>query len=337
MRALPPVLLVAALGASALMACRFDGGGVGGGGGGDDQPVDGQVGDDGDGPIDGAPLDAMPIDAVPIDAVPIDAAPLDTDNDTVIDLLDNCPTIANVEQYDEDADGRGDVCDNCPHVANPAQTTADGDLVGDACDPDPDDGGDVLAFFDGFNGSGLAAGWLVGAGAATWTVSGGQLHQPATTREQKILYWDNLSDAAVTVDAAITFAVIPPPAPQDETRSAGLLASYVPGEQGGTSRAIVIGDYIASSVNPAWIMMGSVQNGGLTYTVFSYLSAALQQDTYALRAHFASGDQVAVGVEPDGTVTSAVDAQDYGASGRVGLRTRSVAIDVPYLVVFTRP
>jgi len=75
----------------------------------------------------------------------------DTDNDTVLDGVDNCPLIANTAQTDTDADGLGDACDpdddndtvldgvdNCPLIANTAQTDTDADGLGDACDPDDD-------------------------------------------------------------------------------------------------------------------------------------------------------------------------------------------------------
>ncbi len=42
----------------------------------------------------------------------------DSDGDTVIDALDNCPQVANIDQFD-----------------------VDGDLLGDVCDPDADDDG----------------------------------------------------------------------------------------------------------------------------------------------------------------------------------------------------
>jgi hypothetical protein len=320
-----------------LVACKFDGSGVGpGGGDDDDDDIDAQVVDDDGGPIDAPAIDAMPIDAMPIDATPIDAPPPDTDMDGVIDAIDNCVAVPNTAQYDEDIDLVGDACDNCPHVPNPAQTTADGDQVGDDCDPDPDQGNDVLALFDGFNGSALAAGWMVGGGAATWTVSGGELHQTSTTREQKILYWNTLTAAAATIDVRIDFVDIPPAAPQDETRTAGVLSAYSPGDMDGSGRSIVIGDYIASSTAPAWVMMGSVQNGGMTYSVMEFLDAALSEGTYYLRAHFETGDQYAIAIEPSNEITSAVDTQTYATTGRVGFRTRNVAVDIPWVVVFTK-
>ncbi len=80
----------------------------------------------------------------------------DTDNDSIADKFDNCPTVKNVQfdandnffQPDSDvfvdpktkakiSDGFGDVCDNCPLVWNKDQKDSDGDGVGDACDNCP--------------------------------------------------------------------------------------------------------------------------------------------------------------------------------------------------------
>ena len=58
----------------------------------------------------------------------------DTDSDGVIDLLDNCLSVANFDQLDSDGDGIGDACDNCVNVANSAQSDDDHDGIGNSCD-----------------------------------------------------------------------------------------------------------------------------------------------------------------------------------------------------------
>jgi hypothetical protein len=95
----------------------------------------------------------------------------DSDDDGIVDGLDNCPDEANPDQADADGDGRGDLCDpcfdtdddgfadpgfasdacpvedNCPAARNADQLDGDGDGLGDACDncpavenPDQSDG-----------------------------------------------------------------------------------------------------------------------------------------------------------------------------------------------------
>ena len=64
----------------------------------------------------------------------------DTDNDTVHDIDDNCPLVANANQSDTDGDGAGDACDNCPGIANPDQLDRDRNGVGDLCQDGDHDG-----------------------------------------------------------------------------------------------------------------------------------------------------------------------------------------------------
>jgi hypothetical protein len=84
--------------------------------------------------------------------------PSDTDEDTVLDVNDNCLNIANSNQNDSNENGIGDVCDNlqndtdtdgtidvsdnCPIVFNPNQADANNDGQGDICDTDSDKDGD---------------------------------------------------------------------------------------------------------------------------------------------------------------------------------------------------
>jgi hypothetical protein len=43
-----------------------------------------------------------------------DECEADEDADDVLDVCDNCPAVANVDQTDHDGDGLGDACDLCP-------------------------------------------------------------------------------------------------------------------------------------------------------------------------------------------------------------------------------
>ena len=71
----------------------------------------------------------------------------DIDNDSIVNAIDNCKSVANTNQIDTDNDGFGDACDddddgdgildeddNCPTFPNPDQEDADNDGIGDVCD-----------------------------------------------------------------------------------------------------------------------------------------------------------------------------------------------------------
>jgi hypothetical protein len=90
--------------------------------------------------IDGvADIGAFEVQTVP--------ANQDTDGDMILDSVDNCPSVPNIDQRDTDGDFLGNVCDpdddndtvqdtgdNCQFAANTDQSDFDRDRIGDACD-----------------------------------------------------------------------------------------------------------------------------------------------------------------------------------------------------------
>jgi hypothetical protein len=116
--------------------------------------------------------------------------PADPDGDGIPNPLDNCPTVANMNQHDEDADGSGDPCDPCPHLPE-VVTDADADGIGDECDPRPLLGGDTLEHFLTFEvaAEGLPAGWSsIGGAAGNWSTQGGELVNTAVEATKQITF-----------------------------------------------------------------------------------------------------------------------------------------------------
>lgn len=137
------------------------------------------------GAVDAPPLtDAPPptdaTDApLSVDAA-IDAAPaVDTDNDTIVDSEDNCPTVGNPQQRNYDEDPRGDACDPCPHLAD-QDDDPDGDNIGVGCDPRPD-AVDQRLLWTSFPDASAITGWTFPSG--TWSVENGQLRQRDATAD----------------------------------------------------------------------------------------------------------------------------------------------------------
>jgi hypothetical protein len=90
--------------------------------------------------VDGAPPDADPdadgLTNVREAALGSEIDDADTDDDGVLDPLDNCPLVPNAGQADDDADRVGQACDVCPSLADPEQADFDRDGEGDPCDAD---------------------------------------------------------------------------------------------------------------------------------------------------------------------------------------------------------
>jgi hypothetical protein len=58
----------------------------------------------------------------------------DIDDDSILDIYDNCVFDANGDQSDIDQDSIGDACDNCEYVYNPDQADDDEDGIGNVCE-----------------------------------------------------------------------------------------------------------------------------------------------------------------------------------------------------------
>ncbi len=71
---------------------------------------------------------------------PCPVSSADSDGDTVLNINDDCPLVANLSQADQDHDGVGDVCDNCPATSNPDQSDSNADGIGNHCQDSDADG-----------------------------------------------------------------------------------------------------------------------------------------------------------------------------------------------------
>lgn len=314
-----------------LAACRFDPSGIGGG---DDVPIDADRGAP-DGPpdrIDGA------IDAEP-DAMP----DLDQDDDTILDVDDNCVALPNLDQHDEDGDTLGDVCDSCPHVSNPTQddTTEEAagvqaDGVGDACDPGPDSR-EVIAMFEPFTGiaAGAPPGWTAIGGA--WNVSGGAVHQTSTAEAAAHLYRTGESWTTMWVAIRTDIDVVPgdDPGGASEPRSSGAMVFFTPSGAVGTGFVCIVYDDVDNTSDTVLLTARQADNGG--NSSFD-LSPALGEGDLAAGQSFvmrAEGGGGAIDCEVSSATPASLPRTDSTyTSGTIALRTNTVAASFRYAVVF---
>lgn len=323
----------------ALVACRFDGGGVGAddaGDAGDDVVVPDANPDLPDGPPQ--PPDASSIDAE-IDAMP----DLDLDDDTIPDAIDNCVAVPNLDQHDEDGDGLGDVCDNCPHLPNPTQddTTeeaagVEADGVGDVCDPGADTR-EAIALFDPFSGLAVGAppGWTAIGGS--WSMSGDSVHQASTADGASHLYVAGNTWTTMWIATHTEIDGVPPddPGGASEPRSSGAMVFFTPGGVSGSGFVCIVYDDVDNTDDTILLTArqattGGNSNFGLSSALGSGDLAAGQ--SFALRADGGGGT---FDCEVDSPTPRALSRTDSTyTSGTVALRTNTVAASWRYVVVF---
>jgi hypothetical protein len=317
MRSLLPLPWACAL---VLGACRFDTGGLLNGQG-DDQ--DAASNPDGN----GVDPDAALFDAGPPDAEVPDSMPdLDQDDDTILDAVDNCVAIPNLDQHDEDGDADGDVCDNCPHLGNGDQDNADGDGVGDVCDPRPGSP-DVIALFHPFTGNAIPAGWTTVAGA--WSVSGDALHQTATANNQ-ILHYVGLTATQMHVTSTIELDVVP----ASGVRSASMLTFYTPGTMFGTGYLCTLFDDTGDNNPASQFVTRYLNDGNLSGGDIDSIAEQLGNGFSFRLTGRADGVTPSCEVTTAATVLSSFGETTH-TSGSVALRTNGVAASYRYVIVIT--
>lgn len=79
-------------------------------------------------------VEAVDFSSTILDVALLSKTNYDTDNDNIIDTLDNCIGVYNPDQADPDLDSVGTLCDNCADIYNPEQVDTDGDGIGDLCE-----------------------------------------------------------------------------------------------------------------------------------------------------------------------------------------------------------
>ncbi len=310
-----------------IAACKFDPAGVTSDDG-DDDVIAFDANPNAPDSTPGAP------DAAPADSMPGDP---DDDDDTVLDVDDNCPTIANTDQHDEDGDLVGDRCDNCPHVSNATQantteTVPDG--VGDDCDPHPALA-DEIALFEPFKGTGAPAGWTAIGG--TWTQAGDAVAQSETT-DISVLYrplatdWDDM-----IVEIAGTVGTVPPGTGGfgASYRSVGTIVFFTAGTEIGTGFECLILDDANDNSQAVLFSARHADDG----------ASSSSQTSAELGAGLAMGQNFRIQAAADGTGVSCTlvrgtpvtltDLDSTFTSGTVALRTNSMGASFRYVVVIT--
>ena len=243
---------------------------------------------------------------------------VDDDDDGILDVTDNCPLTANVDQHDEDADSKGDRCDPCPQIAG-ADTDVDGDGIGGACDPHPSVAGDVLVMFDGFpTDLALPTGWTqIGGFNGDWAVQNGALRIDTNDTPHFLRF--NAQAGHTTIDLELD-AVLP--------------GSNVP-----SVTAIVDGDAALTTFTACSVLyteqsrrLQSFSSGVFTQIVASP-GAVSVPGTHRIVAT-ADGSGIGCGFSPGGAL--GVSTPSNGRMS-VGIRVRNLRVAIHYVAIYRSP
>jgi len=258
----------------------------------------------------------------------------DTDGDGMVDAVDNCIAVGNVDQRDHDDDGHGDACDPCPHLMD-SGVDADADGVGDACDPNPTAPGDRIAYFEAFYG---ALSWKNVIGDNTWTLDLGTVRQPDVEGTHQLVRDDDPDLKAVSIDMRVRINAVS--TNNTSRRSMGIVAAYHDDE-----------NYLFCGL--AAQGQGSEVNAGLVDTdfwgtpQFNYNEAAfaapMTGDWLTVHARTVPLDEETTRIECTTfrsgmpSPSNAVYDADLDIEGDVGIRTNGTDASFDYVFVVESP
>jgi len=245
---------------------------------------------------------------------------LDRDSDTILDDIDNCPTMANRDQANEDGDMFGNVCDPCPPAGPPGNLDPDSDGVGDACDPNPLMPGDSIAMFEGFEQAPIATG-LVTTGMVLYPSGQAQILGSATAAG---LMWPVTASPGRVVSTRFTIdAMSGPPA---------LIGVADRVMTTGTTSGVACEAGLATDAMPKLVAVELPAIEGM------FTSIAIGNGVSATVAQRRSGRSYTCRVEPGGQqLLSTSSTNETQSMVRAGIRSRSVSAHVDWVMIVNTP
>ncbi len=237
---------------------------------------------------------------------------------------------------DEDADGVGNACDNCPHVANPDQEDREGDGAGDACDPQPDNTGNQLLYFEGFDSAAALDDWRVFNGG-WWEIRDGALYQLDPNGNNTLYLGVQQFDGG----HADTKLVVDDIASTSDT-GVGMFLSFATGGGPGAGYYCLTFDNITQAQEPASLHLLTMKGlatyedegvSALTAKLTEGMSVELSESQHAV-----TGALTCTADSPDLSNPGSTSGNDVQfARGFVAFRTQSMAAHFDYVAVFAMP
>jgi hypothetical protein len=257
-----------------------------------------------------------------------DDASLDSDDDGILDGVDNCPQVPNpAPQRDHDGDGIGDPCDPCPHRnASEGGGDADGDGVGDPCDPRPGQA-DRISLFEGFYQA-----------PTDWSMTGSWDHDPAGF----------LRHGTAVTEAA--FAMMPRTLTPPYQVEAGVVVDAIASDPGTVARHAGVAFAATEALDGFYLCsvrddLGAGTPARAVIARFTQIDQSSENTSTNLAADLTPGATFRVrgedGASQQGCLGTLAGTSGHPVldatvqpGGRIGVRTFALAVRFDYLVLY---